>query len=122
MNFDLLIRLLALLIEIAVAVLLVPWLRGKLKEQKFEEVQEWVCAAVAAAEKIFWREGEGVDKKAWVLEFLANKGIQIDAESLDVLIEAAVCKLPEYFDVSAELTETEGGAADESEADDENSE
>ena len=76
----------------------------------------------AAAEKIFWREGEGVDKKAWVLEFLANKGIQIDAESLDVLIEAAVCKLPEYFDVSAELTETEGGAAEESEAEDENSE
>lgn len=41
------------------------------------------------------------------IEFLANKGFKIDADSLDKLIEAAVFNLPSYIGV-IDTTEPEG--------------
>lgn len=119
-DFGTIIRAFALLIEAVFVAVVVPWIKSRLDAQKYEKVKAWVNAAVAAAEKIYWTDGSGVDKKAWVLDFLASKGIQIDAESLDVLIEAAVYNLPQYLDaVSVEaVTEdmSEGvGAETESE-------
>ena len=102
-DFGTIIRAFALLVEAVFVAAVVPWIKSRLDAQKYEKVKAWVNAAVAAAEKIYWTDGSGVDKKAWVLDFLASKGIQIDAESLDVLIEAAVYNLPQYLDaVSAE--------------------
>ena len=51
--------------------------------------------------------GRGAEKKAYVVEFLYSKGIKIDAETLDKLIEAAVLNLPDYFTISGIPADTD---------------
>lgn len=112
-DFDMLIRAVAVLIEAVIVAVLIPWAKGRIEARKFEKIQAWVTAAVAAAEKLYWTDSAGVDKKAWVLEFLANKGIEIDAESLDVLVEAAVYNLPKYLDAVSVEAVMEAQSTDE---------
>ena len=45
------------------------------------------------AEQIYRESGMGKEKKAFVLEFLEQKGLKIDLASIDNLIEAAVLEL-----------------------------
>lgn len=49
--------------------------------------------AVTAAEQIYTGSGRGEEKKAYVLNWLQEHGITVDAEKLDALIEAAVYDL-----------------------------
>lgn len=72
---------------------LIPWLKQKVEVEKLEKVTKWVKAAVKAAEMIYNESGMGAKKKAYVLEFLAEKGYTMDVDSIDVLIEAAVQEL-----------------------------
>ncbi|WP_425447715.1 phage holin, LLH family [Dethiothermospora halolimnae] len=65
---------------------LVPYLKEK-------RAYKWVVKAVYAAEQIFKGSGLGEKKKEYVLEFLEDKGIKINEDQLDILIEAAVGKL-----------------------------
>lgn len=93
-NFDILLKALAVIIQAVIAAVLVPWIKSKVDEKKIEKLRLWVDYAVEAAEQIYSENNAGVDKKAYVLEFLANKGIKADAETIDMLIEAAVYTLP----------------------------
>ena len=76
----------------AITVAVVPWLREKLSAEQLAVVQRWVSIAVLAAEQIFG-SGTGAKKKAYVLELLTARGIKLDAEALDAMIEAAVKQL-----------------------------
>jgi len=76
----------------AITVAVVPWLREKLSAEQLAVVQRWVSIAVLAAEQIFG-SGTGAKKKAYVLEWLTARGIKLDAEALDAMIEAAVKQL-----------------------------
>ena len=62
-----------------------------------EKINLWVSLAVQAAEQIFQGTGMGAQKKTYVIEYLAGKGIQIDAATLDVLIESAVFELKNWI-------------------------
>ena len=42
--------------------------------------------------------------------FLARAGIELDADSLDALIEAAVFKLPGYFELDGDVIAAEAAA------------
>lgn len=57
------------------------------------EINAWVKIAVTAAEQIYTGSGRGAEKKAYVLNWLREHGITVDAEKLDALIEAAVYDL-----------------------------
>lgn len=54
--------------------------------------------------QLYVGSGRGAEKKAYVVQFLQEKGFTIDPDSLDKLIEAAVFNLPEYIG----LIEAEG--------------
>lgn len=56
--------------------------------------------AVAAAEQL-WKGSEkaGAEKKQYVIEFLKSKGLTVDFEELDAMIEAEVYSL--YAEVIA---------------------
>jgi len=69
---------------------LVPLLRQKLDGTKYEDLAYWVGVAVKAAEQTITG---GADKKAFVLSFLRDKGLDLDADKVDALIEAAVYAL-----------------------------
>lgn len=81
------------LIAALVTYFLVPWLKQKVEAEKLNEITKWVKAGVKAAEMIYNESGMGVKKKAYVLEFLAEKGYTMDIDSIDILIEAAVQEL-----------------------------
>ena len=95
------------IIALVVAVItafVIPWLKGKIDADKLEKIKLWVTVAVEAAEQIYKGSGRGEEKKAYVVQFLQEKGFTLDPDSLDKLIEAAVFNLPEYIG----LIETEG--------------
>ena len=71
----------------------VPYLRSKTSKEQRETIMFWVSVAVSAAEQIFNKRGMGEEKKNFVVEFLAEKGLKVSLDELDVLIENAVKEL-----------------------------
>ena len=67
-------------------------LKAKL-EKKSLKISKWVRIAVNAAEQIYNESGMGEVKKEYVLEFLKKRGITMDIDSVDALIESEVYKL-----------------------------
>lgn len=76
-----------------ISVVVIPYIKSKLDAEKINDLKMWVKIGVQAAEMIFKESGKGAEKKAYVLEFLNEKGFYIDAESLENLIESAVLEL-----------------------------
>lgn len=109
-SLNVIVRIVTLIIETVLACVLIPWIKSRVKEKDFENIKRWVEVAVEAAEQLYKYEGGGVDKKAYVLEFLARAGIELDADSLDALIEAAVFKLPGYFELDGDVIAAEAAA------------
>lgn len=83
------------LLAAVVSTFLVPWIKGKVEAQKLEKVADWVTIAVSAAEQIYNESGMGEKKKRYVLDFLEDKGLTVDINSVDAMIEAAVYGLKE---------------------------
>lgn len=84
---------------------IVPLIKSKTTSAQFTQIQLWVRIAVQAAEQLFKGSGRGQEKKQYVLEFLLGKGVKIDEDVLDALIESTVFDLPQYFDDT--ITENE---------------
>ena len=83
------------LLAAVVSTFLVPWIKEKVEAQKLEKIMDWVTIAVSAAEQIYNESGMGEKKKQYVLDFLEDKGLTIDINSVDAMIEAAVYGLKE---------------------------
>lgn len=82
----------ALLAAIITAIV-IPYIKSKTTASQQAEINAWVKIAVTAAEQINTGSGRGEEKKAYVLNWLQEHGITVDAEKLDALIEAAVYDL-----------------------------
>ena len=74
----------ALLAAIITAIV-IPYIKSKTTASQQAEI--------TAAEQIYTGSGRGEEKKAYVLNWLQEHGITVDAEKLDALIEAAVYDL-----------------------------
>jgi len=87
------IKVIVMVVTLIVARYLVPWIKEKIGVDKLVQIEKWTKYAVLKAQQVLWEES-GVDKKAYVTEFLqellAEKNIALSDEQLDVLIEAAV--------------------------------
>jgi len=81
------------LIIAVITTFLIPYLKSKVDEMKFENIKTWVKVAVEAAEMIYTGTGRGEEKKAYVMQYLNSKGYTIDTESINNLIESAVHEL-----------------------------
>lgn len=80
-------------VSVTITVYLIPWLKSKTTEQQQQEINAWVKIAVQAAEQLYKGSGLGATKKQYVLDFLANKGLIVDADAIENMIEAAVLEL-----------------------------
>ncbi len=78
------------LIAAIITVLLIPYIKSKLGDAKFNTLERWVKTAVKAAEQIYKGSGRGEEKRQYVLTFLASKGLTIDIEVVEALLESAV--------------------------------
>lgn len=84
------------LIGILVAVIttfIIPWIKEKIDTERYEKAKNAVVIAVKAAEQIYRETGLGKEKKAYVVNFLREKGFVFDEEYIDAMIEAAVLEL-----------------------------
>ena len=80
-----------------ITVFVIPWIRSKTTAEQRKEIEAWVKIAVTAAEQIFKETGTGQQKKEYVLQFLADKNLEIDMKSLDLMIESAVIIMNEAW-------------------------
>ena len=92
MDYTQIISAVIALISALVSAFLIPWLKTKIDADKLQTVQAYVEIGVKAAEQLY-AASEGDKKKAYVISFLAGKGIKFDVETVDKLIEAAVLQL-----------------------------
>ena len=81
------------LIGAGVSVFLIPWLKKQTTEAQRKELTARVKIGVAAAEQLYVGQGRGEEKKQYVLEFLKSKGFDLNEESVNNAIEAAVKQL-----------------------------
>lgn len=78
------------LIAAIISAFLIPWIKANTTEQQRQTILELIKIAVAAAEQIYQGEGRGEEKKQYVLDFLASKGIAVDDEAINAAIESYV--------------------------------
>lgn len=81
------------LIAAVISAFLIPWIKANTTEQQRQTMLELIKIAVAAAEQIYQGEGRGEEKKQYVLDFLASKGIAVDDEAINAAIESYVQQL-----------------------------
>ena len=87
------IEAVAALIGVIITCVLIPYIKSKTTTEQQKEINAWVKIAVSAAEQLFTGSGRGEEKKAYVIAWLKERGITVDAAELDALIEAAVYEL-----------------------------
>ena len=62
------------LVAAVITAFMIPWLKGKIDADKLEKIELWVTVAVEAAEQLYVGSGRGAEKKAYVVQFLQEKG------------------------------------------------
>lgn len=92
-----LINAIIALLAAGISVFVIPYVRKKAKAEDLKELQSWVQVGVKMAEQLA-KAGiiDKEDRKSKVLEFLSNKGYQIDFDSVEAMIEASVSELPSF--------------------------
>jgi len=71
----------------------IPYIRSKTTLSQQAKLQSLVTIAVKAAEQIFTGTGLGEKKKAYVLQWLKDRGVTVNMDKLDAMIESAVYEL-----------------------------
>lgn len=97
MDVTMIVEAVFALIAAVITAFVIPYIKSKTTAEQQTQINAWVKIAVAAAEQIFVGSGRGEEKKAYVLQWLKERGITVDAEKLDAMIEAAVYDLENGF-------------------------
>ena len=92
MDYTQIISAVIALISALVSAFLIPWLKTKIDANKLQTIKTYVEIGVKAAEQLYTAT-DGEEKKAYVINFLAEHGIRFDVSTIDPLIEAAVLQL-----------------------------
>lgn len=87
-----LINALIAVAAVLVTVYLIPWLKSRTTATQREEINAWVKIGCAAAEQLY-NSGQINNRKAYVLQFLAQKKLKVNMDELDKMIEAAVLEI-----------------------------
>nr|DAD74270.1 MAG TPA: holin [Siphoviridae sp. ctFy320] len=92
MDYTQIISAVIALISALVSAFLIPWLKTKIDANKLQTIKTYVEIGVKAAEQLYTAT-DGEEKKAYVINFLAEHGIRFDVSTINQLIEAAVLQL-----------------------------
>ena len=87
------IHAVTVLLAAIITTFVVPYIKSKTTAAQQNQINAWVKIAVSAAEQIYNGPGRGEDKKKYVVEWLRQHGVTVDADKLDAMIEAAVYDL-----------------------------
>ena len=81
------------LVMAIITTFVIPYIKTKTTQTQFDNIKTLVKVAVQAAEMIYVETGMGASKKAYVVEYLNSKGYNLDTDTINNLIEAAVLEL-----------------------------
>lgn len=88
------LKIIVSVVAVLISVYVIPLLKEKLNESKYQRLLDMVEIAVRAAEQTIKGSGQGAIKKEQVLEsvsfWMVQHGVEITSEQLDELIEAVV--------------------------------
>lgn len=80
-------------LSVLITSVVIPYIKGKIGENKYNEIKYYVEYAVRCAEQIYTPE-QWQEKKAYVKEYIIHKakefGIDMTEEDINVLIEGIV--------------------------------
>ena len=93
MNITPVLEAVIVLIAAVITAVLVPYIKSKTAVHQQKEINAWVRIAVSAAEQIFVGCGRGDEKKAYVVNWLLKRGISVDEDKLNAMVESAVYEL-----------------------------
>lgn len=93
MDITIIIEAVFALVAAVITAIVIPYIKSRTTAQQQAEINAWVKIAVAAAEQIYTGSGRGEEKKAYVLNWLAEHGVTLDEERINALVEAAVYDL-----------------------------
>jgi hypothetical protein len=88
------------LLGLLITTFLVPWLKAKIDEGKLTRLTYWIEVAVLAAEGDISGKKKGAERKQFVLDFLQDKGYDINLNDLEIQINSTV------YDIINKLKET----------------
>ena len=96
MNTELITKLVEAVVTVVIVLIsayVIPWLKGKIGDDKYATIVEFAEIVVRSAEKIYTLE-EWAQKKRYAVEMVQKKaeelGITITAEEINAIIEGAV--------------------------------
>lgn len=96
MNVELVSKLIEAVVTVAVVLItayVIPWLKSKIGENKYNEIVSYVEFAVRCAEKLYNTE-QGKEKKQYVYSYILRKAKELDIElteeDINILIEGVV--------------------------------
>lgn len=95
MNITPIVEAVFALVGVVITAVVIPYIRSRTTAQQRADLGAWVKIAVSAAEQMKEFQGakKGPAKKAFVLKWLEERGITVDAAKIDAMIEAAVYEL-----------------------------
>ena len=84
----------ALIAFLAVVIVyyLIPWLKSRTNAEQRKDIYEWVRIGCMAAEQLY-NTGMIADRKAYVLDYLAQKNLKIELTEIEKMIEAVVLEI-----------------------------
>lgn len=92
MDYTDIIKAVIALITALVSAFLIPYIKSKYTEAQLKKWRDIVDIGVAAAEQLYNTE-QAQEKKTYVLKYLYEKGIKLDADTIENLIESSVLRL-----------------------------
>lgn len=108
-NITTIIQAVFALIAAVITVIVIPYIKSKTTAQQQAEINAWVKdCRICLQSRFTTAPGRGPEKKAYVLEWLKQRGITVDEAKLDAMIESAVYELKSGVLAVGELS-TSGG-------------
>lgn len=90
---SLIIKSLVLILSALITTVVIPYVKGKIGEDKYNEIKFYVEYAVRCAEQLYTPE-QWAEKKEYVMAYITRKaqelGIDMTEEDINVLIEGIV--------------------------------
>ena len=87
------VKAIVAVLSVLITSVVIPYIKSKIGENKYEEIKSYVIYAVRCAEQLYTPE-QWQEKKAYVLTYIVKKaadlGIKMTEEDLNVLIEGVV--------------------------------
>jgi hypothetical protein len=90
---------------VAITAFIIPWLKKKIGDQKFNTALKWAEVLVKASEQMFG-SGEGESKKQYVTEQLSAKFKWLTEAQIEQILESCT------YEVSKAIDSTKGGTYD----------